>query len=272
MLAPLLLAACGGSGPTAAEKLRAKEAHEPPQTIYTHGIEALRARLYKTAVDQFNLVEQRYPYSSWATNAQLMHGYAEYLQNHYTPAIGALDRFIQLHPANKDVAYAYYLRSLCFYEQIDDVHRDQTATHAAIAAMQEVINRFPDSAYARDAKLKIDLANDHLAGHQMAIGRYYERQRLYAAALGRYQIVVNNYQTTNHVAEALERMVECYLKLGLKNEARHTAAVLAYNYPGSHWYKDAYNRVLADGLVPGKDVPPPKASGGLLSDTFGWLF
>jgi outer membrane protein assembly factor BamD len=221
----------------------------PPELLYGNGVDALNAKHYTTANAQFDLVEQTYPYSSWAVNAQLMQGYVEYLQNHYTAAIGALDRFIQLHPAHKDIAYAYYLRALCFYEQIADIRREQKGTREAMGALQEVINRFPDSEYARDARLKIDLARDHLAGKEMEVGRFYQKQKLYPAAIGRFQTVVNDYQTTNHVPEALSRLVEIYLALGLTDDARRTAAVLGFNYPGSDWYLDTYDQLASAGLV-----------------------
>ena len=161
-----------------------------------------------------------------------------------------------------DAAYAYYLRALCFYEQIADIQRDQRGTVQAMAALQEVVNRYPDTPYARDAGLKIDLCRDHLAGKEMLIGRYYERQHLYEAAVNRYQRVVQDFQTTNHVAEALERLTECYLKLGLIDQARRTAAVLGYNYPGSQWYQTAYadmREAHADDAG-----PAPRRSGGFL--------
>ena len=157
---------------------------ESPDLLYSNGIDALRKQSYSTAVKHFDAIQQDYPYSPWATNAQLMDGYTEYRRNQYTEAVAQLDRFIQLHPSNKDVAYAYYLRALCYYEQIADISRDQKGTEEAQTALQEVVNRFPDSAYARDARLKIDLCRDHLAGKEMAIGRYYEKQHLYAAAIG----------------------------------------------------------------------------------------
>ena len=240
----------------------------PVEETYNRGVDALNSQRYSTASTQFDQVEQYYPYSSWAVNSQLMQGYAEYLQNHYTDAIGTLDRFIQLHPAHRDIAYAYYLRSLCFYEQIADVQRDQKGTEEAMAALQEVVNRFPDSAYGRDARLKIDLARDHLAGHEMVIGRYYENQHLYTAAIGRFQRVVDDYQTTNHVPEALHRLTEIYLLLGLPDQARRTAAVLGHNYPGSSWYADSYNQLIADGQI--NDTPTPKA--GFFARNFGSIF
>jgi outer membrane protein assembly factor BamD len=292
ILAPTL-AGCGffKSAPSATQ-ISARNATLPPEVVYNNGINSIQKQDYQAAVNDFNDIEQNTPYSPWATNSQLMHGYTEYLRSHYTDAVSALNRYIDLHPANRDIAYAYYLRALCYYEQISDVERDQATTRDAVSALQEVVNRFPDSAYARDAQLKIDLCDDQLAGHEMVIGKFYEKQRLYAAAIGRYQVVINNYQTTNHTAEALERLVEIYLKLGLTDEARRTAAVLAYNYPGSVWYRDAYSKLSgqdiidrrtgsANALASDSDTttdtgsvsahaatPPPKSSGGF----FGWLF
>jgi outer membrane protein assembly factor BamD len=221
------------------------------ESLYNNGVDALNARRFSTAGDQFNAVEQNYPYSSWAVSAQLMSGYSLYLQNKYTDAIGTLDRFIQLHPAHRDIAYAYYLRSLCYYEQIADIQRDQKGTEQAMNALREVVTRFPDTTYARDAKLKIDLCVDHLAGKEMEIGRYYQKQHMYQAAIGRFQRVVDGFQTTNHVPEALARLTEIYLALGLKDEARKTAAVLGYNYPGSVWYEDTFDQLATNGLVKG---------------------
>lgn len=227
-----------------------------PQQIYSDGISELNAGNDGKAVTLFDAVEQYYPYSTWVANAQLMHGFAEYQQGNYTDATAALERYIQLHPAARDIAYAYYLRALCYYEQIEDISRDQKATVLAMNALQEVVNRFPDSSYARDARLKIDLCRDHLAGKEMEIGRYYEKQHLYIAAIGRYRQVVENYQTTNHVAEALERLVECYLALGLPDQARRYAAVLGHNYPGSSWYADSWDALVADGDMRGKEIGP----------------
>ena len=260
MLLPLL-SACGSSD---SKPAAAAMANAPVDQLYNNGVDALNARRFSTADDQFNAVEQNYPYSPWAVNAQLMSGYSAYLQNKYTDAIGTLDRFIQLHPAHRDVAYAYYLRALCYYEQIADIERDQKGTEQAMNALREVVNRFPDSAYARDAKLKIDLCVDHLAGKEMEVGRFYQKQHLYEAAIGRYQRVVDDFQTTNHVPEALARLTEIYLALGLKDQARKTAAVLGYNYPGSEWYSDSYRQLVDDGVAhaSGKEVPadepPPR--------------
>jgi outer membrane protein assembly factor BamD len=247
----------------------------PATQLYNNGVDALEGQRYKVAITQFDLVQENYPYSPWATNAMLMQGYSEYLVGQYSNAISTLDHFIQLHPTHHDIAYAYYLRALSFYEQIEDVQRDQKSTVEAMGALREVVNRFPDSAYARDARLKIDLCNDHLAGHEMAIGRWYESQHLYTAAIGRFQRVVDDFQTTNHVPEALHRLVEIYLKLGLVTEARRTAAVLGYNYPGSSWYSTSYRNLVRDGDVrtaSGRQQPVRTGNGGLLSDMFGWAF
>ena len=243
-----------------------------PELLYGNGVDALNAQHYATAAKQFDIVEQTYPYSSWAVSAQLMQGYVEYLQNHYTGAIGSLDRFIQLHPAHKDIAYAYYLRALCFYEQIADIKREQKGTREAMGALQEVINRFPDSEYARDARLKIDLARDHLAGKEMEVGRYYQKLKLYTAAIGRFQTVVNEYQTTNHVPEALARLVEVDLALGLSQDAQRNAAVLGYNYPGSDWYADTYEQLASAGLVQSTATRPAGERPGFFRRAWNSIF
>ncbi len=248
-------------------------ADEPPDQLYSNGVDALQRNNYSIAVKHFDAIQQNYPYSSWATNAQLMEGYTEYRRDSYTEAVSQLDRFIALHPANKDVGYAYYLRALCYYEQIADISRDQKGTQEALSALQEVVNRFPDSAYARDARLKIDLCRDHLAGKEMDIGRYYEKQHLYAAAIGRFQRVIDDFQTTNHTPEALSRLTEIYLKLGMVGEAKKTASVLAYNYPGSNWYQNSWNDMVQVGAVQGNEqtnATPDRP--GFFTRTFGWIF
>jgi len=269
-----LLSACGGGSEKKSEdqiQLDAATQTASVETLYNNGMDALNAQRYSTAVDQFSAIDANYPYSSWAQHALLMEGYAQYMQNHYTDAIGTLNRFVQLHPTSTDVPYAYYLRALCYYEQISDIQRDQQGTVDAMNALQEVANRFPESVYARDARLKIDLCRDHLAGKEMAIGRWYQGQHFYEAAIGRFQTVVNDYQTTNHVPEALARLVEIYLALGLSDQARKTAAVLGYNYPGNYWYAVTYDQLEGDHLVTG--APPPRGSGpGFFSRTWNWLF
>lgn len=232
----------------------------PPEDIYNEALFQLDQENYTDAARLFDEVERQHPYSPWATRAQLMSAYSSYVQTDYDGAINAADRFIALHPGNPEIAYAYYLKALAWYDQIVDVERDQRVTQNALAALTEVVNRFPATDYARDAKLKIDLANDQLAGKEMTIGRFYMVRGQYTAAIGRFRRVVEFYQTTSQVPEALHRLTECYLALGLIEEAQRTASVLAYNYPGSEWYLDSYAILVDPSLRP--------ESGG----TFDWLF
>ena len=265
-LAVPLLSGCGGSDKAAGGPA------PPVEVLYNNGLDALNSRRYSEANDQFNSLEQNYPFSSWAVNAQVMQGYSEYLQNKYTDAIATLDRFIQLHPAHREIAYIYYLRALCYYEQIADIQRDQKGTAQAMAALQEVVTRFPNSPYANDARLKIDLCHDHLAGKEMEIGRYYQGQHLYQAAIGRFQKVVDDFQTTAHVPEALARIVEVYLALGLRDQAKKTAAVLGYNDPGSVWYEYAYGDLAGSGVIAEGLPAPSKDSRGFLGRAWHVLF
>ena len=221
---------------------------EPVEKLYNQGLNSMQSGMYSDAVDSFSEVERQHPYSIWATRAQLMVAYAHYLANNYDEAILALERYIQLHPSNKDVPYAMYLKGLSFYEQFSDVARDQKITELALNSFKELIARFPRSKYSRDAKVKLDLAEDHLAGKEMEIGRYYHSKRQYLAAINRFRNVIDNYQTTTHVPEALHRLTEAYLSLGIVEEARKTAAVLGHNFPGSEWYIDSYE------IVEGKKV------------------
>ncbi len=236
MLLAVTLWACAGDKPD-------DYVERPVEQIYNQAVDLLLQKKYLQAAKQFDEVERQHPYSVWATKAQLMAAFSNYQASKYDDAIVALDRFIQLNPSNRDVAYAYYLKGLCYYEQITDVQRDAKMTEQALKSLEEVVNRFPNSIYARDARLKIDLTHDHLAGKEMEVGRFYLTRGQYLAALNRFKYVVDKYQTTSHVPEALERMVECYLALGLKDEAERTAAVLGYNYPGSEWYADTYSLV-----------------------------
>ncbi|CCG41678.1 outer membrane protein assembly factor BamD [Magnetospirillum molischianum] len=213
---------------------------KPVEELYNGAMDLMDKNEYQRAAKQFEEVERQHPYSAWATKAQLMSSYALYERNKYDEALIGLDRFIQLHPGNKDAAYAYYLKALCYYEQISDVGRDQKMTEQALKTLQEVVDRFPASPYARDARLKIDLSRDHMAGKEMSVGRYYLKNRQYLAALNRFKIVTEQFQTTSHVPEALHRMVEIYTTLGLENEAQRAAAVLGHNFPGSEWYQDSY--------------------------------
>lgn len=245
------LAACGSSEPKVMPDRQAEEMFNEAMSLMDAGTPA-------DAVKLFDEVDRQHPYSVWATKAQLLNAYAYYEMNRYDEAIPALDRFIALHPGSKDVAYAYYLKALSFYERIPDITRDQSLTNRALGALQEVVRRFPDSKYARDARLKIDLAYDNLAGKEMEVGRYYQKRRQPQAAISRYRRVVELYQTTSHVPEALHRLTECYLEVGLTQEAQTAAAVLGHNYPGSEWYQDSYQ------LMTGAQVAP-------LEDKSSWL-
>jgi outer membrane protein assembly factor BamD len=230
----LLLAACSG------DKDAAPKPELAADVLYQSGLDQLRDEDYKAAAESFAEVERLHPYDKMAGPAQVMSAYASYQKNDYPTAIASLTNYISLYPAAPDVAYAYYLRALCYYEQILDGRRDQTPTEQAITALQEVVQRFPNTPYARDAVIKIDLAYDRLASQQMAIGRYYQRQRQFIAAMNRFKNVVTSYQTTQYTPEALYRLVAIYVALDLQVEARKTAQVLAYNFPNSSWYRDAY--------------------------------
>ena len=227
------LAACAGAQ---------KDAYieKPVDDLYNQAMDQMVEERYDQAAKTFDQVESQHPYSIWATKSQLMAAYALYEAGSYNEAIIAADRFITLHPGNRDVDYAYYLKAISYYVQIVDVGRDQKTTELALKAFDDVIRRFPDTRYARDAKLKRDFTLDHLAGKEMEIGRYYLNRDQYLAAMNRFKRVIEKYQTTTHVPEALERLVECDLALGLTAEAKRNAAVLGYNYPGSEWYGDAY--------------------------------
>ena len=224
----------------------------PVEQIYEEAKQAMDDKEYKKAAKLFDEVERQHPYSQWATKAQVMAAFAHYEDLKFDDAILALDRYIQLHPGGDQIAYAYYLKGLCYYEQIADVGRDQKITNQALDILREVVRRFPDSEYARDAKLKIDLTVDHLAGKEMEVGRFYLKQQNFMAAINRFKKVIDDYQTTSHVPEALHRLVEAYLSMGLTMEARQTAAVLGHNFPGSSWYEDSYALLVDAGVKPAK--------------------
>lgn len=217
----------------------------PVEELYNQAADALDEKKYQQATRDFELVERQYPYSKWATRAELMAAYASYKDERYDDAIMALDRFVELHPGNRNIDYALYLKALSYYERIVDVARDQAMTKRALDAFNALIRRFPDSRYARDSRFKRDLVLDHLAGKEMEIGRYYLNRRHLNAAINRFRTVVRDYQTTTHTPEALHRMVEAYVSLGLNDEATRIASVLGHNYPGSNWYEDTY-RLLDD--------------------------
>lgn len=220
------------------------------ELLYATGADRLDRRQWAQALDYFQEVERQHPYSEWSRRAILMQAYAHYQSNDYIEAIGDADRFIQLYPGTPQAAYAHYIKAICYFEQIVDVGRDQAATGQALDNLRAVVQRYPASEYARDARLKIDMVNDQLAGKEMTVGRWYLRQGDALAAIGRFRNVVERFQTTSHAPEALYRLVEAYLTMGLIEEAKRNGAVLGYNYPGDVWYRDAYRLLNDRGLRP----------------------
>ena len=249
----LSVSACAGKAkkPTLAYEER------PVELLYATGANRLDRGNWNEAVDYFREVERQHPYSEWSRRSILMTGFAHYQANNYNEAISDADRFISLYPGNPSASYAFYLKAICYFEQIVDVNRDQAATEQALASLRDVVQRYPNTEYAQDARLKIDMVNDQLAGKEMAIGRYYLRNGQTLAAVGRFRTVIDRHQTTSHTPEALYRLVEGYLTLGLVDEARRNGAVLGHNFPGDRWYGDAYKLLTDSGLRPA--VEPLKA-------------
>jgi outer membrane protein assembly factor BamD len=235
--AMLLTSGCGGGSNRARDTAYVARDVE---TLYGAARERLERGDTRVAAALFDEVERQHPYSPWARRAQLMSSFSYYVAKDYTKSIQSAQRFLSIHPGNRDAPYAFYLIALCYYEQISDVTRDQKVTGQALAALNEVVRRYPNTRYATDARLKIDLVNDHLAGKEMEIGRFYQRSGRWLAASMRFSNVVKNYQTTSHTPEALFRMVESYLVLGIPEEAQRSAAVLGANYADSEWYERAY--------------------------------
>ncbi len=212
-------------------------------TLYGLAKEHLDDQNYAMAAALFDEVERQHPYSVWARRAQLMSAYSYYVGQKYPEAVSSAQRFLTIHPGNKDAPYASYLIAMSYYQQIEDVTRDQKITQQASDAFNELIRRYPQSRYAADGRLKLDLINDHLAGKEMEVGRFYQRSGRWLAAATRFRVVVDKYQTTSHTPEALERLVETYFALGMPDEAKKAAAVLGANYPGSKWYQRSYDLV-----------------------------
>ena len=233
-----LLAGCGGGRDTAGTDL-AYVARDV-ESLYTAAKDRLDRGDLRLAAGLFDEVERQHPYSPWARRAQLMSAFSYYAARDYSSAIQSATRFLSIHPGNRDAPYAYYLIAMSYYEQISDVERDQAITERALQAMTEIVRRYPESPYADDARLKIDLLNDHLAGKEMEIGRFYQRTGQWLASQLRFQNVVEDYQTTSHTPEALYRLTESSLALGIPEEAQRYSAVLGANYPGSEWYEKAF--------------------------------
>ena len=237
--AVLPLAACNtfGGGRTKADTMYVAR---DVNTLYNSAWTRLQNGRYQQAALLFDEVERQHPYSVWARRAQLMSAFSYYAYGENAKSIESARRFLSIHPGNRDAPYALYLIALNYYEQISDITRDQGVTRQALDALGEVVRRYPDSAYAADARVKLDLVNDHLAGKEMEIGRFYQRRREWLASVTRFRQVVDQYQTTSHTPEALMRLTESYLALGVPQEAHRAAAVLGANYPETEWYRRAY--------------------------------
>jgi outer membrane protein assembly factor BamD len=257
LAAALALSGCAAQP----KKQRLVYEERPVELLYSTGSARLDARQWAQAVDYFSEVERQHPYSEWSRRAILMTAYANYQAGNYIEAIGDADRFLSLYPGNPSVGYAYYLKAVCYFDQIVDVGRDQAATGQALAALRDVVQRYPQTEYAADARLKIDMVNDQLGGKEMSVGRFYLRNGDTLAAIGRFQTVLQRYQTTTHAPEALYRLVEANLTLGLAEEAKRNGAVLGYNYPGDYWYSEAYSLLTSKDLKPAV-VPDAKAKRG----------
>ena len=270
VLVLVLAASLGVSGcnswfkPKATPKIAYKE--RPVDLLYNIASSYLDQGAWQPAIMYYREVERQHPYSEWARRAIMMGAYANYRAHNYTEAVSEADRFVQLYPGNPSAAYAHYLKSVCYFEQIVDVGRDQGSTEQAQVALREVIRRYPGSDYARDAQLKLDMVDDQLAGKEMTVGRFYLRSGDTVAAIGRFKSVLDRYSTTSHAPEALYRMVEAYLTLGVTMEAQRNAAVLGANFPGSPWYAEAYALMTDRGQ---SMAVTPTSEGRRLRNLFG---
>jgi len=227
---------------------------EPADRLYNEGLYVLNNKKdAKKAVEKFEEVDRQHPYSEWARKSLIMSAYAYYQAGSYDESITAAKRYIALHPGSPDAAYAQYLIGASYFDEIPDITRDQARTEKAMAALEEVSRKYPTSEYAVSAKQKMDVARDQLAGKEMQIGRYYLDKKDYTGAINRFKVVVTRYQTTRHVEEALERLTEAYMSLGIVDEAQTAAAVLGHNFPDSEWYKHAYALVKGGGLEPNEN-------------------
>ncbi|AVW91517.1 outer membrane protein assembly factor BamD [Celeribacter baekdonensis] len=243
-LSMAFLVACGDNAPTGDLE------GYPAEEIYKRAEYEITQKDFGDAAFYFGEVERLYPYSDWAKRALIMQAFSYHRDRDYENARVSAQRFLDFYPADEDAAYAQYLLALSYYDQIDDIGRDQGLTFQALQALRVVIERYPDSEYARSAILKFDLAFDHLAGKEMEIGRYYLKHKHYTAAANRFRVVVEQFQTTRHTPEALHRLVESYLSLGLVEEAQTAAAILGHNYQSTEWYQDSYKLLTGQGLEP----------------------
>jgi outer membrane protein assembly factor BamD len=227
---------------------------DPADKLYNEGLYLLNnKRDYKKAAKKFEEVDRQHPYSEWARKALIMSAYAHYEGTEYEDSVTAAKRYVTLHPGSPDAAYAQYLIGSSYFDQIPDITRDQQRTQKAMESLDEVVRKYPNTEYAISAKKKVEVARDQLAGKEMDTARFYQKRREYIAAINRFKVVITQYQTTRHVEEALMRLAETYMALGIVNEAQTAAAVLGHNFPDSQWYKDAYNLVKGGGLEPTED-------------------
>jgi outer membrane protein assembly factor BamD len=226
---------------------------EPADKLYNEGLTLLNKNEYRDAAKKFEEVDRQHPYSEWARKSLLMSAFAYYEVGDHEETIQASRRYVALHPGSPDAAYAQYLMASSYFDQIPDITRDQQRTERAMQALDEVVRRYPDTEYAEAARRKIEVARDQLAGKEMMIGRYYLERRNYTGAINRFKAVVTQYQMTRHVEEALMRLTESYMALGIVGEAQTAAAVLGHNFPDSRWYKDAYTLLATQGLEPRED-------------------
>jgi outer membrane protein assembly factor BamD len=246
--AALLAAALSGCGLWNKDEILPDE---PAEKLYNEGVYMLNQRQdWKAAAKKFEEVERQHPYSEWARKALIMSAYAHYESREFDESVSAARRYVTLHPGSPDAAYAQYLIASSFYDQIPDITRDQARTEKAVAALEEVMRKYPTTEYATTAKRKMEMARDQLAGKELLVGRYYMQKKDFTGAINRFKIVVTQYQTTRHVEEALMRLTEAYMSLGIVSEAQTAAAVLGHNFPDSRWYADAYRLVRSGGLDP----------------------
>ncbi len=226
---------------------------DPPDKLYNEGLYYLNEKDFKKADAKFKEVDQQHPYTEWARKANMMAVYSKYKQGEYDEAAAEAKRYIALHPASSDAAYAQYLIGMSYYNQIQDVTRDQRRTQEALTELEQVVRKYPDSEYADQARQRMQVARDQLAAKEMEIGRFYLKDRNFIGAVNRFKVVVTQYQTTRHVEEALARVAECYMAMGIVNEAQTAAAVLGHNFPQSEWYKDTFALIQSKGLSPRED-------------------
>lgn len=252
----LVLTACGTS-----KKERLAYVERPAELIYNQAVDEMDNSDWAQAKLLFQEVERQHPFSKWARRSMLMSAYASYRSADYDESVAMAQRFIGLHPGSDSAPYAYYLIAMNYYDQIYDVGRDQATTVSAEAALQQVVRRYPDSDYARDARLKLELTHDHLAGKEMSIGRYYLKQNQHLAAIGRFKNVVADYETTSQTEEALHRLVESYVSIGVIQEAKLVGSVLGHNYPNSEWYKDSYELLEGYGVNLDDEINKPRSKG-----------